>query len=58
MKDKLLQIAEAVLHMETLETRNSDRLDFHDLSVWSIEEALREAYIAGQQSIVDNFSEE
>jgi hypothetical protein len=54
MKDKLQQIAEAVLHLETLESRNSDRLDFHDLSVWSIEEALREAYIAGQQSVVDD----
>ena len=53
MKDKLLQIAEAVLSLETLESRNSDRLDFHDISVWAIEEALREAYIAGQQSVVD-----
>jgi len=54
MKDKLLQIAEAVLSLETLESRNSDRLDFHDVSVWAIEEALREAYIAGQQSVVND----
>ena len=50
MNDKLLQIAEAVLSLETLESRGADRLDFHDLSVWAIEEALREAYIAGQQA--------
>ena len=50
MNDKLLQIAEAVLHMETLETRNADSLDFHDVAVWSIKEALELAYAAGMEA--------
>ena len=50
MDDKILEIAEAVLHLETLETRGADRLDFHDLSVWSIKEALYEAYVAGMKA--------
>jgi len=44
------QIAKQTLGLETLETRNSDRLDFHDLSVGSIRAALLAAYQAGQQS--------
>ena len=34
------EIARRCLHLDTLETRNSDALDFHDLAVWSIREAL------------------
>jgi hypothetical protein len=34
--------------VETLETRNRDALDFHDIAVWSIRQALAEAYAAGQ----------
>ncbi|MFO0160168.1 MAG: DUF6900 domain-containing protein [Alphaproteobacteria bacterium] len=34
--------------VETLETRNRDALDFHDVAVWSIRQALAEAYAAGQ----------
>ncbi|MCA3393868.1 MAG: hypothetical protein INF47_16775 [Roseomonas sp.] len=30
--------------VETLETRNRDALDFHDVAVWSIRQALAEAY--------------
>jgi hypothetical protein len=33
--------------VETLETRKSDSLDFHDVSVWSIRQALEDAFIAG-----------
>jgi len=33
--------------VETLETRNSDNLDFHDVSVWGIREALKGAFVAG-----------
>lgn len=33
--------------VETLETRKSDSLDFHDVSVWQIREALEDAFIAG-----------
>ena len=40
-------IALRKLGIRTLETRNSDRLDFHDLSVASIKEALETAMRAG-----------
>ncbi|MGF6862503.1 hypothetical protein ABIE69_003091 [Rhodobacteraceae bacterium MBR-64] len=44
----LLEIATRHFHsIETLETRNSDRLDFHDVAVWAIRAALEEAYAAG-----------
>jgi len=44
----LLEIAAKHFHtVETLETRNRDRLDFHDVAVWSIRAALEEAFDAG-----------
>jgi phage terminase Nu1 subunit (DNA packaging protein) len=47
--DQLLtEIAKKHLSLETLETRNSDSLDFHDVAVWSLKEALQEAYEAGK----------
>ena len=50
-KDQILvQIAKDELHLETLESRKSDSLDFHDCAVWSIKAALEAAYDAGQQS--------
>mgnify|MGYP001172812359 CR=1 FL=1 len=50
-RDKsLAEIAASHLHLETLETRNSDSLDFHDMAVWSIKAALEAAYEAGRQS--------
>jgi hypothetical protein len=48
----LAEIASRHLHLETLETRNSDSLDFHDVAVWSIKAALEAAYEAGRQSRV------
>jgi sulfate adenylyltransferase subunit 1 (EFTu-like GTPase family) len=44
------QIARKHLHIETLETRKSDRLDFHNVAVWSIEAALKAAFKAGQKA--------
>ena len=45
----LLEIATKHFHsIETLETRNSDSLDFHDVAVWSIRNALAAAFAAGQ----------
>lgn len=44
------QIAAEKLGLDTLETRHSDSLDFHDLAVWSIKAALIEAFQAGQRS--------
>ena len=46
----LNQIAAEHLHIDTLVTRNSDRLDFHEVSVWGLKEALQAAFTAGQQS--------
>ena len=49
--DVLLErIAARELGLETLKTRNSDSLDFHDLSVWQIRAALRRTYHAGRNS--------
>jgi len=36
--------------VETLEARNSDSLDFHDVSVWGLKSALQAAYEAGMQA--------
>ena len=47
LEQLLTQIAQQHLDVETLETRRSDRLDFHDLAVWSIKAALEAAYQAG-----------
>jgi hypothetical protein len=50
-QDELLQaIAKQVLGFETLETRNSDELDFRDVAVWRIREALEQAYAAGERA--------
>ena len=46
----LQQIALDHLFIETLETRNSDRMDFHEVSVWGIKSALLAAYEAGRQA--------
>lgn len=41
------KIAEKHLNIETLETRHSDSLDFHDVSVWGVRSALEAAFKAG-----------
>jgi hypothetical protein len=41
-------IAARELGIETLETRRSDSLDFHDVAVWTLEAALVAAYEAGR----------
>ena len=43
----LTQIAQQHLDIETLETRKSDRLDFHEVAVWNLKAALEAAYRAG-----------
>ena len=43
----LAEIARAHLAINTLETRNSDALDFHDVAVWKVNAALEAAYAAG-----------
>jgi hypothetical protein len=44
------QIAQKHLGIETLRVRHSDRLDFHDCGVASIEAALKAAFEAGQKA--------
>ena len=53
--DPLLeQIASQHLRINTLTTQHSDRLDFHDLAVWSIKNALEAAYAAGASAARTN----
>ena len=47
---KLDQIAQTVLGVKTLKSRQSDRLDHYELSVGKIKLALRAAYEAGRAS--------
>ena len=50
----LLEIAQKHFpDLETLETRNSDGLDFHDVAVWAIRSALVAAYQAGRRAEVE-----
>ncbi|MCL4199557.1 MAG: hypothetical protein KJZ69_18840 [Phycisphaerales bacterium] len=50
-RDTILNaIAREALGLETLETRSRDSLDFHDLAVWCVKEALERAYEAGRAS--------
>lgn len=47
---RLTEIALRRLHIDTLETRNSDGLDFHEVAVWSVLTALEEAYALGMEA--------
>ena len=44
----LLEIAAKHFFLETLETRSSDSLDFHDVAIWAMRAALEDAYEAGR----------
>ena len=44
----LLEIAAKQFFLETLKTRRSDSLDFHDVAIWAIRAALDDAYEAGR----------
>ena len=44
----IFEIAAKHFFVETLDTRNSDRLDFHDVAVWAMRAALEAAYEAGR----------
>jgi hypothetical protein len=52
--EQLEQIAKEHLFIETLETQNSDRLDFHDVSVWGVKAALEAAFEAGRKAAIAN----
>ena len=43
----LTLIAQKHLGIDTLQTRHSDSLDFHDTAVWCIRDALEAAFKAG-----------
>ena len=47
-RPELVEIARRVLSIPTLETRYSDSLDFHDVAVWCVREALERAYDLGR----------
>jgi hypothetical protein len=47
-EETLRDIAQRILCVETLDTRKSDSLDFHDLAVWTLREALEAAFEAGK----------
>jgi len=52
-RDEMLAVlASKHLGLTTLETRNSDGLDFSDQAVWSIKAALEAAYEAGAQAAI------
>lgn len=50
LDQQMQHIALDHLFIETLETRNSDRLDFHEVSAWAVKSALMAAYEAGRQA--------
>jgi len=56
MLNSIKKIAAKVLGLETLVTRNSDSLDFHELSVWQIKQALEDAYQAGREAAAADIS--
>ncbi len=51
--DELESIARRVLDIETLATRKSDSLDFHEVCVWGLKDALRQAYHTGRKSAAE-----
>ena len=50
LHDKLTQIAQEHLDIATLEQRGRDALDFHEVSVWSLKDALMCAFEAGKSA--------
>ncbi|MCK9470343.1 MAG: hypothetical protein M0Q88_01130 [Bacilli bacterium] len=48
VQNEFTKIARECLLINTLVTRYSDRLDFYDVSVWGVAEALKRAYELGK----------
>lgn len=48
--DVIREIARKMLFIETLEERKSDDLDFHNVGVWCVRNALEAAYEAGKKA--------
>jgi len=49
MNEELAKIAKEMLLIDTLETRNSDIMDFHKVSIWQLRKALEAAYVLGKK---------
>lgn len=49
-RDVVEDIARTYLGIRSLETRHSDSLDFHEVAVWSIVDALEAAYKDGYEA--------
>ena len=47
-------IARDHLFIQTLQTQMSDRLDFHEVSVWAVQSALEAAYEAGRAAAMSD----
>ena len=47
---ELASVARRLLDIPTLETRKSDALDFHEVSVWQLRAALRLAHRMGRKT--------
>ena len=47
-EESIRRIAKELLGLDTIETRNSDRLDFSDQAVWQLRAALEAACNAGK----------
>ena len=45
------KLAKEILHLDTLETRKSDELDFSEQAVWTLKAALEATYEAGRQAV-------
>ena len=46
----LTGIAQKNFNIQTLESRKMDNLDFHQVAVWQIKDALNDAFLAGMQT--------
>ena len=46
----LTGIAKKNFNIQTLESRKMDNLDFHEVAVWQIQDALTDAFLAGMQT--------
>lgn len=51
MIDILTEIAREHLRIDTLQERKTDALDFHDVGVLSLRDALEAAYEAGKRAV-------
>jgi hypothetical protein len=50
------QIARDLLQIDTLVTRKSDSLDFHELAVWQVKAALARAYELGYEAALSEIA--